>query len=346
MKKLLITIVVLKSFILIAQSTEYSIKTIAFYNVENLYDTLDDSLTFDNQRTPNGKYKWTEERYNIKLSRLAKVIKEVTYETIDNTPTVIGLAEVENIKVLTDLKSHPDLISSDYGIIHEDSPDERGIDVALFYKKESFIPNTIHYRRLIIYNEKGFRDYTRDQLVVDGYFEGEHFCFIVNHWPSRSGGEQRSRPFREAAARLNKKIIDSVVWRNPTIKIISMGDYNDNPTDASFKNILRTKGERDELDEINNLYNPMEKLYKKGIGSLAYRDKWSLFDQFFFTSNLLKKDDGIHFWKAGIFSAEYLKTKTGKYKGYPFRSYASGAFTAGYSDHFPVYLYLVKKVQK
>ncbi|MEL4306782.1 endonuclease/exonuclease/phosphatase family protein [Joostella sp. CR20] len=340
--KLLISILILINTSIYSQEKDYTIESIVFYNLENLYDIKDDSLTFDDERTPNGKYQWNETRYQTKIEQLASVLKEINSSTYKNTPTLIGVCEAENLKVLTDLKNHPDLINSNYGIIHEDSPDERGIDVALVYKKDRFIPHETHFRRLIIYNEEGYRDYTRDQLVAEGYLEGEHFCFIVNHWPSRSGGEARSRPFREAAARLNKQIIDSVRFVYPDIKIISMGDFNDNPTDNSFKKILRTTAEKTNLEE-EFLYNPMEKLYKTGIGSLAYRDKWSLFDQFYFTSNLLESDTQFKFWKAGIYAPSYLKTEKGKYKGYPKRTYAGGAYTAGFSDHFPVYLYLIKK---
>ncbi|MEH6703876.1 MAG: endonuclease/exonuclease/phosphatase family protein [Galbibacter orientalis] len=343
MKILIVLISISVCSIIHSQENDYNIESIVFYNVENLYDTLNDTLTFDDDRTPDGKYQWNLDKYTLKIAQIAKTLKALNNDTYIATPTIIGLAEIENIKVLTDLKNHEDLLASNYGIIHEDSPDERGIDVALLYKKDSFIPNTIHSRRLIIYNEKGFRDYTRDQLVVDGYLHGTYFCFIVNHWPSRSGGAQRSKPFREAAARLNKQIIDSVSRKHPKIKIISMGDFNDNPTDNSFKNILRTKGNKVIQDEPY-LYNPMEKIYKKGIGSLAYQDKWSLFDQIYFTSNLLEDNNGYRFWKAGVYAPNYLKTKTGKYKGYPLRSYASGVYYAGYSDHFPVYIYLVRKL--
>ncbi|QLE01375.1 endonuclease/exonuclease/phosphatase family protein [Galbibacter sp. BG1] len=342
-KPLLLLFLSLNINILISQQQEYSVISVVFYNVENLYDTKNDTLTFDDERTPEGKYQWSRDRYSDKLQKISKTLENVTLEVAKSPPDIIGIAEIENLEVLKDLIATPALQNSNYGIVHRDSPDERGIDVAFLYKKDKFIPNHTAFRKLIIYNEEGFLDKTRDQLVVDGYIDGELFCFVVNHWPSRSGGEQRSKPLREAAARLNKKIIDSLRWKNPDIKIISMGDFNDNPTDDSFKKILRTKGSRNELME-NDLYNPMEKLFKKGIGSLAYRDKWSLFDQIYITENLIQPQSFFRFWKAGVYNAPYLKTKTGRYKGYPFRSYASGAYTAGYSDHFPVYMYLVKEV--
>ena len=178
------------------------------------------------------------------------------------------------------------------------------------------------------------RNYTRDQLVVGGLLDNETVHFIVNHWPSRSGGESRSKPGRLAAARLNKGIIDSVRRSAPDAKIISMGDLNDDPFDDSLKKVLKTQGTRSDLD-LEALFNPMERLFRLGVGSLAYRDKWNLFDQIFFTANLVDTENGSYnFWRAGVFNAPYLITKKGQYKGYPFRTYAAGSYIGGYSDHF------------
>lgn len=327
------------------QSQErYKVRTLAFYNVENLYDTENDSLTFDDDRTPNGKDNWTQKKYEAKLQNISKVISQIGHPQVQTSPDIIGLCEIENKKVLEDLIAHPNLQNKNYGIIHFDSPDERGIDVALIYKKAAFIPTTFQSRRLLLFNEEGERDYTRDQLVVGGILDDEQIYCIVNHWPSRSGGEARSKPNRLAAAKLNKRIIDSILKIDHNAKIISMGDLNDDPVDDSLRKILKTTGKKNKLEE-NGLFNPMEKLYKKGIGSLAYRDKWNLFDQLYFTANLLIKEDGTYrFWNASVFTAPYLFSKKGKYKGYPFRTYAGGNYTGGYSDHFPVYIYLIKPV--
>ena len=319
-------------------------RSIAFYNVENLFDIHNDSLTFDDDRTPDGRDHWTEERYLQKIEHIAQVLSDIGRIDLQTSPDIIGLCEVENKTVLEDLVNHPRLQKMDYGIIHFDSPDERGIDVALIYKHSAFLPTSFQSRRLLLQNEDGERDFTRDQLVVGGILDDEQIYCIVNHWPSRSGGEQRSRPNRLAAATLNKKIIDSIIRLDPMAKIISMGDLNDDPMDDSLKKILKTKGKKRKLEE-NGLFNPMEKLYKKGIGSLAYRDQWNLFDQIFFTSNFLNNEGGYRFWKANVFTAPYLFTKKGKYKGYPFRTYAGGNYTGGYSDHFPVYVLIIKPVQ-
>ncbi|MUH37385.1 endonuclease/exonuclease/phosphatase family protein [Zobellia amurskyensis] len=334
-------------FVFLGNSQEnksYRIRTIAFYNLENLFDIENDTLIFDDDRTPEGKDRWTLERYNKKLDHLSRVLSEIGSKTTKTSPDIIGICEVENRRVIQDLINHPNLISKDYGILHYDSPDERGIDVALLYKKSVFLPTSSASHRLLLINDDGERNYTRDQLIVGGLLDDEQMFFMVNHWPSRSGGEARSRPNRMAAAKLSKRIIDSVQRLDSDAKIISMGDFNDDPTNDSFKKILKTKGKISQLDSLG-LYNPMEKLYKKGIGSLAYRDKWNLFDQIFFTENILYPDERSYkFWKARVFNAPYLVAKKGQYKGYPQRTYAGGSYTGGYSDHFPVYMYLIKPV--
>ncbi len=323
---------------------QYEIRAVAFYNVENLFDTENDSLTFDDDRTPEGKDHWTQERYKQKVANISKVLSQIGSVTTQTSPDIIGLCEVENKKVLEDLVSHPNLQNKNYRIVHFDSPDERGIDVALLYKKNVFLPTSFARRRLLLQNVDGERDYTRDQLVVGGLLDDEQIYCIVNHWPSRSGGALRSKPNRLAAAKLNKRIIDSLIKIDNSAKIISMGDLNDDPDDDSLKKILKTKGKQKNLEE-NDLFNPMEELFKKGVGSLAYRDKWNLFDQIYFTANLLEKEGGSYrFWKANVFTAPYLFSKKGKYRGYPFRTYAGGNYTGGYSDHFPVYMHLIRPI--
>jgi len=342
--KIILFILVFQSFGFSQKKDSYKIRTIAFYNVENLFDIYNDSLTYDDDRTPLGKDKWTLDRYQRKIKNISNVLSNIGTNTTKTSPDIIGLCEIENKQVLEDLIHHKNLIHKGYGIIHYDSPDERGIDVAMLYKKTAFLPISFKSHRLLLFkNEEDKRDYTRDQLVVGGLLDNEHFYFIVNHWPSRSGGETRSEPNRIAAAKLNKRIIDSIIKIESSAKIISMGDFNDDPTNKSFKTILKTIGKKNQLEE-NTLFNPMEKLYKKGIGSLAYRDKWNLFDQLFFTSNLINVTDNSYtFWKAAIYNPPYIITQKGRYQGYPLRTYGGGTYTNGYSDHFPAYLFLIKK---
>ena len=344
MKAILFLLYVLGLNVVLCQDKKtYSIRTIAFYNVENLFDTENDTLTFDDDRTPEGKDNWTINKYEKKIANISKVLSEIGSGITNTSPDIIGLCEVENKSVVEDLIHHNNLNDKNYGIIHFDSPDERGIDVALLYKKSVFIPNSFKSHRLLLFNDDGFRDYSRDQLVVGGFLDNEEIHFIVNHWPSRSGGEARSRPNRIAAAKLNKRIIDSLITLNADSKIISMGDFNDDATNDSFKKILKTNGKVKNLSE-SNLFNPMEKLFRKGIGSLAYRDKWNLFDQIYFTNNFISKEkETFSFWKADVFNPSYLLDPKGRYKGYPLRTYAGGSYIGGYSDHFPVYLYLIKE---
>ncbi len=322
----------------------YQIRTIAFYNLENLFDTKNDSLVYDDDRTPDGKDHWTPLRYTHKIEHMAKVLSEIGSKENKTAPDIIGVCEVENLGVLEDLVHHEFLSAFNYGIVHFDSPDERGIDVALLYKKDAFVPVNFNSHRLLLFKLDGKRDYTRDQLIVEGLLDNEQIYFMVNHWPSRSGGEARSRPFRVEAAKLNKRIIDSVRRFNTHAKIISMGDFNDDPIDPSFKKVLKVEKNSKKLDSTS-LYGPMEKLYRKGRGSLAYRDKWNLFDQFYMTSSLINNpNEGYRYWKTGIFTPPYLLDPKGRYKGYPLRTYAGGSYIGGYSDHFPVYLHLIKKL--
>lgn len=324
---------------------KFKVHTIAFYNVENLFDTINDPNKYD-EASPMMELKTgRSEVYKKKVQNMASVIAKIGAKTSKNTPAIIGLSEVENRSVIEDLTNDPTLVEKDYGIIHFESPDERGIDVALMYQKALFSPINLSSHELKLTGSDGDRDYTRDQLLVSGYLEGDLIHLIVNHWPSRSGGEARSRSKREAAAALNKRLIDSLQSIDPYAKIFSMGDLNDNPTNTSLKKVLRAKGDKKRVG-FKDIYNPMESFFKKGLGSNAYRDAWSLFDQILITKPLLDDDySSFRFYKAGIFNAQFLITKKGQFKGYPFRSFSWGGFTNGYSDHFPVYVHVIKEIK-
>ncbi len=324
----------------------FKVHTIAFYNVENLFDTINDPSKYD-ERSPIMELKTAQsEIYKKKVRNMANVISKIGAETSRNAPAVIGICEVENRSVIEDLANDPELISKNYGIVHYDSPDERGIDVALMYQKALFSPlNSSTHQTKLTDNSSDGRDYTRDVLLVSGYLQGDLIHVLVNHWPSRSGGEARSRSKREAAAAVNKRLVDSIQKQDPYAKIFVMGDLNDNPTNSSLKKVLKTKGDKKKVG-FKELYNPMEGFFKKGLGSNAYRDAWSLFDQIIVSKPLLEEDySSFRFYKAGIFNAQFLITKKGQYKGYPFRSFSWGGFTDGYSDHFPVFVHLIKEIK-
>tara|TARA_B110000483_G_scaffold207424_1_gene252382 strand:- start:2733 stop:3881 length:1149 start_codon:yes stop_codon:yes gene_type:complete len=324
---------------------KFKVHTIAFYNVENLFDTINDPNKYD-EASPMMELKFDRSGvYKKKVKNMASVISQIGADVSKNTPAIIGISEVENKSVVEDLANDPALFSKDYGIVHYDSPDERGIDVALMYQKALFVPISTSSHELKLFNtQKDKQDYTRDQLLVSGYLEGDLIHLIVNHWPSRSGGEAKSRSKRVAAATLNKRLIDSLQLIDAYAKIFTMGDFNDNPTNASMKKVLKAEKNKESV-ALKGLYNPMEGFFKDGLGSNAYRDAWSLFDQILITQPLLEEDfSSFRFYKAGVFNKQFLISKKGRYKGYPFRSFSYGGFTGGYSDHFPVYVHVIKEV--
>ena len=329
------------------EKRNFKIHTIAFYNVENLFDTIND-INKNDEASPIMEIKFNRsEIYKKKVKNMASVIEDIGSDLVNKSPSIVGLSEVENRNVIEDLLNNKHLSNKNYDIVHYDSPDERGIDVGLIYNKDVFKVNSTKSHELIIYDNKSSkRNYTRDQLVVSGLLDNELIHLIVNHWPSRSGGEERSRAGRMAAAELNKKIIDSLQNKYKNAKIITMGDFNDDPHDDSMKKILNAKKYIEDV-KTNGIYNPMEVILSdQGIGSNAYRDVWQLFDQILVTEPFLnKKYDSYQFYKAGIFNKSYLINKAGRYKGYPFRSFSWGSFTDGYSDHLPSYIYLIKEIK-
>jgi hypothetical protein len=347
-----------------AQQKKYLIHTVAFYNFENLFDTINDLKTNDDEWTPTGAQRWTSKKYHHKLENLARVLAEIGSAENPDSPTFIAGSEIENREVLEDLVKQPKLIGKDYGIIHFDSPDKRGIDVALLYQKKQFQPTMYSNIPLYVYKNnlktaailktesdektddilqistQNNRVYTRDQLLVTGFLDGEEINIIVNHWPSRSGGEKKSSPFREAAGALNRKIIDSLQRINPNAKVITLGDLNDGPFNKSIKVALGAKAKKTEVSPLG-IYNPFEEMAKNGMGTLAHRDAWDIFDQIMVSQSLLKPDySSFRYWKAGIYNKSFLIQTSGQYKGYPLRHSAT---EIGFSDHFPVYIYLIKE---
>lgn len=323
-------------------SKPYLLRTVAFYNLENLFDTYNDSLTHDEAFTPEGPYGWTEKRLEKKLDNLSRVLADIGRESGANPPDLIGVCEVENRLLLERLISRPALRPYPYGIIHFESPDPRGIDVALIYREDRFFPMDYKSFRLLIYNETGGRKYSRDQLVVSGYLDQDPIYLLLNHWPSRGGSPILSLEYRKAAALRQRGLIDSLFNRYPNAKIMSMGDFNDNPVDPSL-GILSGSTKKQGKPPDRQLFNPMAASFRKGGGSLAYRDRWNLFDQILFSRSWIEPAPNTYrFWKAGIFQADYLKNKRGRFKGYPLRTHAGGSYQSGFSDHFPVYAYLVR----
>ncbi len=323
------------------EKKRYQTALVGFYNLENLFDTIDDPNVRDEEFFPDGKNRWNTEKYMHKLHNMAKVIGMIGTDINPDGLAVLGVSEVENRSVLEDLVAQPQIKKRHYEIIHRNSPDRRGIDVAMLYNPKYLSVNSVKMYRLHVPDKPDFR--TRDQMLVSGLLRGDTIFFIVNHWPSRYGGEKRSRPLRNAAAALTRHIADSLLSTNAKAKIIVMGDLNDNPTNESVLKIMNTSPNRNHLKN-GAFYNPMYKLYKKGIGTTAWRDTWSLFDQIFLSPGLLDKDfKSWQYYKVTIFNKHFMQQQDGKFKGYPFRTFAGGTWLGGYSDHFPVYVVLVKE---
>ncbi|MCD4736317.1 MAG: endonuclease/exonuclease/phosphatase family protein [Bacteroidales bacterium] len=342
-----IGIIVLCSFTKSSYTQEekaYKVISIGYYNLENLFDTINQTeLLISEEFTPEGPKQWTSQRYYEKLGNMADVISQIGIDLVPTGITILGVSEIENITVLEDLVAHEKLKERNYKIVHYDSPDRRGIDVGLIYQADYFTVTDSKSYPLTMEGDTGFR--SRDQLLVTGKLDGETFHLIVNHWPSRRGGERASRPKRNAAGKLARHISDSLLTLDKNAKIIIMGDLNDDPVNPSVKTHLRAKGRQDQL-ENGDLFNPMYKMYKDGIGSLAYRDSWNLFDQLILSQGLLGDNySDYKFHKAKIFNKNFMVQKDGAYQGYPWRTYAGGVYSGGYSDHFPVYLFLIKEAK-
>jgi len=314
--------------------------TIGFYNLENLFDTIDDPATDDQEFTPSGSGKWDSERYKVKLEHLAEAISLIGSDSVKGGPVIIGLAEVENKQVVEDLISTAPLRNMGYKVVHYDSPDKRGIDVALIYKASFFKLTGSKAIPLKINGKLDF--FTRDILEVSGTLKGQPLVIFVNHWPSRSKGEKESSQLRNAAADLCRSTVDSIQKQQPEAGIIIMGDLNDDPINESLMDHLKTVTQSGNLKK-EDLYNPMWMLFKEGIGSLPYKGKWNLFDQIIVSSSLVEKNKKKYsFYKAGVMKSQMLLEQEGQYAGYPFRSYAGSNYLGGYSDHLPAFIYLVR----
>lgn len=315
---------------------------VGFFNIENLYDTIDSPDTDDHEFLPDAPKQWNSQRYWRKIGKMGSVIAGMGKDVHPDGLAILGLCEVENRSVVEDLVKAEAIRSRNYQVVHEDSWDRRGVDVALIYNPAMFTVYAHKAYRLHM-SDPAFR--TRDQLLVSGILDGDTTHVIVNHWPSRRGGEKRSMPNRKAAAELSRHIVDSLLKINADAHIMVMGDLNDDPVNASVEKYLRATGDK-QLATGTDLYNPMYALYQKGIGSLAWRDSWNLFDQIIISPGLLNGKGGAYrYYGARVFNEPYLRQADGNFAGYPSRTFVGDTYQDGYSDHFPVFLILVKEVK-
>lgn len=324
------------------QSTTPQRVTVAFYNLENLFDTIDQENN-DEEFLPNGANRWTPERYQHKLRNMSHVISLIG----GDEPAIIGVAEIENRGVLEDLIAQDSLRDKHYDIVHYDSPDRRGIDCAILYQPEVYKVFASGVRAVEIPNEPWIK--TRDVVYASGLLDGEIVHVLVGHWPSRSGGEAVSLHRRMAAARTMRSVADSLYTLFPGSKVIMMGDFNDDPISPSVRDGLGVQNHPDQTKPAD-YYTPMLQLYNKGMGTLAYRDVWNLFDIIVVNGELIGSNPTT--WQlyrdpettdmAFIFKQPFMIQQSGQYKGYTLRTFVGGQWQGGYSDHFPVYVYLVK----
>ncbi|MDH3003902.1 MAG: hypothetical protein NHF97_00350 [Flavobacteriia bacterium] len=345
------------------KQNNYKRAIIAFYNVENLFDPIQSidyngsihlsiplnskltnitykknfkilkPLIFNNDFTINGMKKWNVKKYKIKLRNISKVISQINY--YNNPPVIVGLAEIENKIVLLDLINQPCLRKYNYGIIHHNSYDHRGIDCGIIYNKQRFIPYNIKYYDIIIYGKNNNRIYTRDILLVEGKLDGEYIYLIVNHWPSPISNNSYIK--RNKASKVLISIINEIQNKNKNAKIIIMGDFNDNPNNNSIKSILY---------KYNNIiYNPMINICSKKKGTYMFKNKWNCLDQIMLSYNLYYNIDPFqyHMDKVEIFKKPYLTIGN---KELPFRTFKGNKYIGGYSDHLPVYIILKKLIKK
>ena len=308
--------------------------SVAFYNLENLFDTIHDDGKNDYDFLPDGRYAWNTTKYEAKLKNLAHVLSELSRGKVPQGPACIGVAEVENKRVLNDLLKQPAL--AQYKYVHYEGPDERGIDCALLYDSLQF---QVKHSKLVYSApfEGDTTDLTRGFLVVDGSLAGERLCLIVNHWPSRGSGEE----YRIHAARQVKALKDSLFREDRHLKLIVMGDLNDDPMDESLQ-VLGARKDKEQVGE-QEFYNPWWKtLEDDGIGTLCYRGKWNLFDQIVLTRPLLEGQGGLLYDGNEVFRPDYLFQHDDKYEGYPLRTHGGRKWLNGYSDHLPTIVYLRK----
>lgn len=312
---------------------------IGFYNLENLFDTLDDSLTVDEEFTPGGSKVWTEKLYKDKLERLSHVIHQMGVEDKSAALAVLGVCEIENRRVLEDLVNSEQIKNQYLKIVHHNSPDVRGVDVALLYQPKLFTVLKSQAIKVSLFENDSTPKLTRDVLLVKGILGRQIVYILVNHWPSRRGGEA-SKPYRLIAANTVKQVTDSISRSDPDASIIIMGDFNDNPDDESLNTVLQAQSKLNNLKD-GEFFNPFYKNYKGGEGSTSFDDAWNLFDQILLSKNLVTKfkSSSMKYQSHKVFKKSFMIEKYGHFKNNPKRTFSGDRYNYGYSDHFPVICY-------
>lgn len=335
-----ITLATLAVVLLSLHSSAQQKLCIAFYNQENLFDTIDDPLKNDNEFLPEAKKQWNSERYRTKINHMSKVIASMNEE---KAPDVLGMCEVENATVLKDITKDPQLKKAKYTFVHFEGPDDRSIDNALLYKSGTF--KLIGTKSFPVHFPQNPESKTRDILMVRLQAKNKsEVVFLVNHFPSRMGGEKESEPKRLNAAAVLRGIVDSLYKINPAENIIIMGDFNDEPDNKSMDSVLRAKASEYDLNN-GNVFNAMYEMKQNNEGSHYYRGHFSMLDQIILSSGITNCTGNVCFQKgsATIYKQPWMLEQEGKYKGAPLRTFVGDKYMNGYSDHLPVYIILELK---
>jgi predicted extracellular nuclease len=304
---------------------------VAFYNVENLFDTIDDAKIRDEEFLPASDKNWNSYKYRLKIANMAKVIRAVGGW---QAPEIVGVAEIENRLVMLDLADHPALASARYDVLHFDSPDPRGIDVGLLFNRDRV---TVLHAQPIKMRKDNFR--TRDILYAKLLITAADTLHIfVNHWSSRRGGKEQSEPKRVLAAEIVQQYTDSIQRTDSTAAIVVMGDFNDAPADKSLK-LLSEEAQF----PLNNLMQSLPAT----SGSHKYRGVWSYLDQILVSSCLYRGCANLHIGQGvHVYRAEFLLEEDDRYgDDYPYRTWKGPVFIAGFSDHLPVFVDVIYNQQ-
>jgi predicted extracellular nuclease len=334
MKKIFTTSLILLLHVFFVQcSTETKTQTfyVANWNVENLFDTTDDPNKNDEEFTPEGNREWTEERLNNKFKNLASVIK---YMNSGNSPDILGFQEVEH-KALLEKLNEDYLAEENYKLVYAESLDKRGIDNGLFYKADLFELISFDTLRIDLSDGWPTRYILYAELKIKESEELLHL--FVNHWPSRSGGQEKSEPNRIAAALVLKNFTDGIFDNDPNSNIIIVGDFNDDPTNASIYDILKAQELECNSPGMNYLYNTSMAEFKKGTGSYLYRGSWNMLDQIIVSRSFVENNNFDYICGSfEIIKPDFMINKEGPYAGSAIRTFGGKNYIGGYSDHYPV----------
>jgi len=342
-------LMLLTSFSSCSAQKKYGLYPVAFYNLENLFDTIHDEGKNDYEFLPAGSYHWDKNKYENKLKNMARALLDLGTDMVPAGAAVIGVSEVENARALQDLINQPEMKKRGFQFVHIEGPDKRGVDCALLYNPRMFIPKKSFLQPYIYENGDKTRA-TRGYLTVQGTMAGTPLTVIVCHWPSRNATSY----FREIAGKQVRHLTDSICLADPYQRIVVMGDMNDDPDDASMAKFLGARRKMKKVKE-GDFYNPWwDMLRSKGQGTLTFQGGWNLFDQIVFSRNLLPRTEftsgendysELTLYKWHVFRRDYLIQNEGKFKGSPKRTTSQYVWINGFSDHLPTVTYLIKEIK-